>query len=230
MDPVSLKHSGASTTNVSELYRARPRNGGSLESAAIQDDRAAKTSRTAALASNTDAQQAIRVTLANDREFLPYGPDGRLGSGKRLSATPTVTNDVSIGNANGKTAVNTAEAPPGMFVDSDGSETIQPGFAVSQSVDSTTNGQGTTASRRTSATEDAIIGVIARISRSAYSDPVVAGSSETSSLRAITPQSIDQGLSSTPTETQGTNSSPPHDITPSMITGFGSAKLISFYA
>jgi hypothetical protein len=76
-------------------------------------------------------------------------------------------------------------------------------------------------------------GVIARISRSAYGDPAVAGPSESSTGQAALIKSTDQNNSTASPDSQNppnTNRTPISGITPAMITGFGSTRQVSFNA
>jgi hypothetical protein len=69
--------------------------------------------------------------------------------------------------------------------------------------------------KRSSTAEDALIGFVARVSQKVYSDPSIAGLSETSVQNSVAPQKNDARTAA---------------ITPSMITKFHPSKQISFYA
>jgi len=112
----------------------------------------------------------------------------------------------------------------------DASGAIQTDSGSAQSGDGATLVQQPPSNEQSPATKDAINGVIARISRSAYGDPAVAGLPESSPGQATLIKSADQNKSAASPDNQNDKRSPISGITPAMITGFGSSRQVSFNA
>lgn len=92
MVPVSAAYTDSPAVTSYGNIIDRRRNGGDATSSLSQNETIAKTTQPSESIQKTDRQIGIQISGTDSREFIPYGPDGRLEGKKQTSGTPNPNN------------------------------------------------------------------------------------------------------------------------------------------